>query len=880
MADIALKGLGTVLAGVALSLASQADELKQSAPQGRTKVTQVEEVLVTGSRLKQTATDGPTPVTVFDRGKIDQLGVSSIADVLQYLPQQPFASPEGGSTLGVTQVRLRGLTAGTTLVLINGRRTTTSALTSGIGGYFDIGTIPLAAVERVEVLSGSASAVYGADAVGGVVNIILKRDIDRPTLDLHYGVATEGGAEERRASLAAGYSGERLKVSGTIDAFDRDYLMGADRSQTANADYRRYGGSDRRSPYANPGNVCSADGQNLPGLPTPCAAVPAGSSGVGLTSADFLATAGVTNLDTLGKYSSLLPHAKRLSATTFVNLDISENTSAFAELMYSDSDVTAVLSPPLLVQSLVPATNPFNPFGVPVRVNSLIKGLGSRDYVNESGLFRGVLGLNGKLGTWDWELSGLWLRDKGTSIKYNESDPARVAAAIAASDPAQAFNPFQDGPGGSAGLLASLARTVVILDNSARATQGAGFIRGAIADLPAGSLDVVLGGEFRSESISFIASTGSSALPADRDSWSSYAEMAVPLVNSAMSVPLVNQLSVKLAGRYDQYSDFGGVFNPQYGLEWRPIAQLLLRASYGASFRPPTLYQLREPRMEIPAVIVDPKRDGEVAQFRDIFGGNPDLGPEKAHFLSVGFVLTLDEASRTRIGATYWDITQDHRVQPISYFALLANEDAFPGRVIRSAPTAEDMAAGRSGALVSIDSSNVNFGRLDVKGIDIEASTVLQTSWGRFTPSILATWTDSYLAANLPSVPPVERVGVADFDGTIPRWRVTTTLDWGGRYGNVVVSARHVSGYRDTSVLNPLVDRTVASQTLVDLQVSTSLDALFGYSMWARDLRVRAGLQNMFNEQPRFSEVNGSAYNASLSDLRQRFFYLSLTKKF
>jgi len=429
-------------------------------------------------------------------------------------------------------------------------------------------------------------------------------------------------------------------------------------------------------------------------------------------------------------------------------------------------------------------------------------------------------------------------------------------------------------------LLASLARTVVILDNSARATQGAGFIRGKIVDLPAGSLDMVIGGEFRSESISFGTTPGLPPLLGDRDSWSSYAEMAVPLVSPAMSLSLVNHLAVKLAGRYDEYSDFGGVFNPQYGLEWRPIAPLLLRASYGTSFRPPTLYQLQEPRMEIPASIADPKRGGEVAPFTDTFGGNPDLGPEKAHFLSFGFVLTLDDASRTRIGATYWDITQDHRVQPISYFALLANEDEFPGRVIRSAPTAEDVAAGRPGALVSIDSSNVNFGRLDVKGIDLEASSTLQTSWGRFTPSVLATWTDSYLSASLPSVPPVERVGVADFDGTIPRWRVTATLDWSGRYGNIAISARHVSGYRDTSVLNPLLDRAVASQTLVDLQAATNLDALFGYFTWTRDLRVRAGLQNMFNEQPHFSEVNGGAYNASLSDLRQRFFYLSLTKKF
>src|SRR5690606_13775467 len=137
-----------------------------------------------------------------------------------------------------------GLAVGTTLVLINGRRTVTTGL-AGSTGYFDLNTIPISAVERIEVLSGSASAIYGADAVAGVINVILKKDIERPVVDLYYGAA-RGGADERRASLSAGYHGERFRGSVMLDVFDRGLLLGAEREHFADRDFRRFGGQDGR----------------------------------------------------------------------------------------------------------------------------------------------------------------------------------------------------------------------------------------------------------------------------------------------------------------------------------------------------------------------------------------------------------------------------------------------------------------------------------------------------------------------------------------------------------------------------------------------------------------------------------------------------------
>ena len=164
---------------------------------------ELEEIVVTGSRLRAS---GSSTVTVFDRARIEELGASSVPDLLKYLPQQPFARGESSRFGGAQFVELRGIGADMTLVLINGRRAVTSAPQIA-SNAFDLNTLPISAIERIEVLSDGASAVYGADAVGGVVNIVLKRAIDEPQLDLRYGTARHG-AEERRASLGAGMSSE------------------------------------------------------------------------------------------------------------------------------------------------------------------------------------------------------------------------------------------------------------------------------------------------------------------------------------------------------------------------------------------------------------------------------------------------------------------------------------------------------------------------------------------------------------------------------------------------------------------------------------------------------------------------------------------------
>lgn len=849
---------------------------------------QSEVIVVTGSRLKRPAGDeGPTPVVTFDRRRIEELGVTNVADVLGYLPQQPFSVNETSNLGGARQVRLRGLGSGTTLVLINGRRTVTSAVQAG-QNFFDLNTIPLPAVERVEVLSSSASAVYGADALGGVVNIVLKRAIDRPQLDLYYGGA-EGGAEERRASLSFGHAGDRWNAAITLDYFDRDYLFGTERPYTANQDYRALGGLDRRSQLASPGNITSNTTDNLPGLNSRIAAVPAGSTGIGLTPASFAATAGQINYENLTSYFSITPRARRYSAAGTFDYKLADGLTFFAEALFRNSEDVRIQTPPILSNALVPASNAFNPFGVPVRVNLALTGFsgspnGGQTNIVKSDFWRGVAGVTAHMGRWEGELSVLRIHETGTSRTDAVVNTARLNAALASSDPAAAFNPFQDGPGGSPTLLASLLDPDRVSRFRSDALQASVFVRGPLVDLPAGSVDMVLGAEARSEGINIgLAGTaGITPIDRERNTEAIFGELRVPIVGPDMGVPLMRSLVATLAGRYDHYSDFGGTSNPEVGVEWRPVGDLLLRGSWGGSFRPPSLYQLYFPATTLSGPTTDSLRNNEVVVVNTLTGGNPGLQPEKATALSAGALFTPGGRFNLRFGANWWRIRQDLRILTLSAPFIIANAGLFPGRVVRQAPTPADVAAGLPGRLVSVDLSNVNSGLLNTSGIDFEASGRIETAIGVFSLNAAATWVDYYRIADLPNQVPADRVGQAASANTVPRWRAVSTLGWSRDGASLAITTRWTSSYADvvpaTNVRN---GRRISSQAIVDLDGSIDLGRAGLDNGFVKGLTFRAGVKNLFDRTPDYAEVGGSfGVDTSQIDVRQRFIYAGLSKRF
>ncbi|MGQ0835839.1 MAG: TonB-dependent receptor domain-containing protein, partial [Gammaproteobacteria bacterium] len=737
-------------------------------------------VVVTGSRLKGTTADnGPAPVTVFDRKKIEQLGITTLPDFFRYVTQQPTVrSEESMGGAGGQYVDLRGIGTGFTAVLINGRPAAATA-SSGTFNALDINSIPLAAIERVEILTSSASAVYGANAMGGAINIVLKRDMGRPVVDVRYGSA-EGGAVERRASASTGYANERFRASLLLDYLDRGELLGGKRDRWADQDFRRFGSIDRRSTSSNPTTVTSTSSANLPGLNSRFAAVPVGSSGVGLTPADFTATAGQRNFDTLGRFRSIVGEQDRRSGTLAGEFILTPAVTAFGEYFREESE-SIIHQAPSAATLTVPANNEFNPFDVPVTVSYLFAGVGPRTRYSEAQSDRLLLGLKGGLESWDWEVSAM--RSKGDGLQRssaNTVDLARVNAALAATSPAETLNVFQDGPGGSAALLASLVAPVSVTQNYEADTRHADAqLRGPLWQLPAGPVQGVLGGARSEDEILFVTTGFPRPVAGERTASAAFAEIGVPLVSADMQVPAVSALRLTVAGRHDDYNDFGDTTNPQYGLVWSPVRDLSVRLSYGTSFSPPNLFSMFAPLQQFPSSVTDPRRNNETVPIALLVGGNPDLQPVEGETTTAGLVLTPAQLPGLRLTATYWEAKVDNRVTVVPDQQLVNNEAVYPDRVIRAAPSQTDIDLGLPGRILSVDSTRINFGELKTSGVDWDTSYSMDTRWGNFTPALTGTWTAKYSSVELPGTAAVKRVGIASINGTIPKWKMSATLAWG-----------------------------------------------------------------------------------------------------
>lgn len=822
----------------------------------------VDEVLVTGSRISGGG-DGPAPVRVYSRADIDRLGVSSLPGLSGYFTQQPFSFGEWAQRSGAQHFQMRGLGVDTTLVLINGRRAPPSA-TSVTLNAFDLNTIPLTAVERIEIMSDSASAIYGADAIGGVVNIILRQEVKSPDVYLHYGDAA-GGARERRAAASIGSSGERFKSALTVDYFERGMLVGSRRDLWRDQDFTRYGGRDWRVTTANPGNVYSLTGDPLPGLRNSQASVPAGSTGVGLTPDDFLATDGVVSRESSIATTSFVPDLNRLSAFGSAKFALDESSEIFGEMLIARSDIVAQGALPFVTQQVVPAENPHNPFGQPVAVDYRFVGMEPTLYETDSNFERFVLGARGDLRRWDWEMMLTSSEERVELAKTNDVDITRVQAALASIDPQTALNLFTDGAAGTRDLLSSLVADPQSSDFSSSGLQFSGFLRGPLFQAPGGMSEVVVGGEWRREQLS---SVDTIVMELERDIASGFAEV---------KVPLWDELSIKLALRGDYYDNAEDSVNPQYGLVWRPAQDWLVRVAYGTSFRPPSLAEQTSESFEFTVPIIDPRRGGAVSLVRVTAGGNPDLENVSARSFTSGVVYRPGAWPGLNVGLHYWRVVMDDRIVLPGFSDIEKLEEL--GRVTRAAPTEDDRLAGRPGALQSLDTSLLNFGQLETSGVDFDLSGRVSGEFGSLQAALSATWVDEYASRDLSAVQGPDRVGIASLSGTIPEWRLVGSLTWETTAWGVSTTATFTPSYWDAD-LTGVLNRRLPSRTIIDMQAWMELGRLFE-SEWVSELKLTVGALNLLDEDVDFANVGlGLGFDVSQADLRQRFAYLRLTKAF
>jgi iron complex outermembrane receptor protein len=375
---------------------------------------------------------------------------------------------------------------------------------------------------------------------------------------------------------------------------------------------------------------------------------------------------------------------------------------------------------------------------------------------------------------------------------------------------------------------------------------------------------LVLGGEWRHDGADFVETA--QHIDVGRDIASVFSEVRLPLLDS---------LSLKIAVRGDDFGNGEDIVNPQYGLTWRPAKDWLFRAAYGTSFRPPSLYEMYMPLLQPSLLIADPRRDGEVSSVPVTVGGNPDLEVVTARSLTAGIVFSPAEYPGLRLGASYWRVVMDNRILTPIYQELLKPDSPLSGLVSRYDP-GEGETVGR---LRSINLTRVNYGDLETSGIDLDASIKLERDYGCFRLDLAATWVDKYLTRDMNQALPLDRVGIANVQGTIPKWRAVGTLSW--KLGEVGASttATFVPPYRDADLVLGLLNRRVDRQFLIDLQ--GWVDVNWDGNSLLDESKITLGARNLFNEGPDFANAGASfGYDVSQSELTRRYVYFRISKQF
>lgn len=818
----------------------------------------LERVIVTGSRIERSSKSIPGSVTIFDRERIERTGESSVRDVIGQSGQAGITPTPLSAFLGAAPIQLRGLSAGTTLVLVDGRRVTPSGAT---GVTFDVGSIPLAAVERIEVLADGASAIYGADAVGGIVNVILKKSGQGLTLAARYGVAEGGVGEERRVSASYGFSSDQLRGSVSLDYLDTGAIRYGDRDPTRDMDYRRFGFSDRRSTFTDPGTVYSVDGSNLPGLASSRAIIPVTANGRP-TVADFSSTAGQEKLSSdYFSQNYLQSPSKRIGGVADLTYKFNETLSAFGNVLASRQTAKYFVTLPFSNAALiVPASNPYNPFGVNVTVNRLLTGV-SPDTNDSSDTFvHSLAGLRGKLDNgFRWEFAVNYSRDDNRVHEENYYNTAAIQSALNNPSPTATLNLFATGPVASPDVLKALLPPV---DKSyfASAASVDGQLSGSLMNLAGGSLSFAVGADFRKDKLKISSPFDNTR--GDRSVASVYAELRAPILEN---------LTLSAAGRYDHYSDFGSTSNPKLGFEWTPTETLQFSGTWGTSFRAPPLTYVYSVPFIVQANVTDPARGGESVLVPATRGEGKNLKAETANTHTLGMRFTpLDTGSeRFDVGVSAWWVSQDDRAISPVVQTLVDYENLFGNRIVRAPQSPQDIALGRPGALQSIDAGYLNFGKANVNGLDLQVN-YRANGPVRWSLNGSATRVLKYQAELAPGA--VEnRLGLFSFDGFAPKWRGSLSGSVGAGDFDLSTTLRYIGSYADRRT----TPTTLASRTFVDAQLVYEPKASDGYF---KGVKLTLGASNLFGTKPPAFDAS-MGYDPYNYNNRGRFIYTSIQKR-
>ena len=906
-------------------------------------------VEVTGSSIKRVQSEGALPLQIITREEIDRAGITSAEQLVATLSvngngQDNMVSNQGGDFLnslfyggraannGSAGISMRGLGPQNTLVLLNGRRVASHGLN---GKSVDLNTIPMSAIDRVEILRDGASAIYGTDAIGGVINFVLRRDFSGLEGSAFIDKTQHGGGDIRSARFLWGNGSlerDGFNFMASFSADSQDRLLGAQRDfhngyqpsrglamDTTGTPFATIGaaaGTALGASYKLPGDATSYNRANLLAFQGKCQSLPNTYPYRGDITG-FLNNNKACAYD-YGKDWSLQQPVDRLNLVTRGMFKLSDNQVASFELtasnvkseaQYTQNQITSVarganypvggpyyLNLATLLPQFFKATNDaadpriFYDATKPIRIRWRCLDCGLRTQETETNSFRALASLEGVVAGWDYR-AGLSTAASKSTTTYLDGylDEAKFKAAMDTGK----INPF---------LLPGQVQTKEAMDlingakyigqlygGEARISQFDAVISRELFNAPGGPASTALGVDLRKES--FVFNNGTLNAPAiigagspatlnevTRNVRALFAEMQVPIVK--------NVLETQLALRQDHYDGFGTTTNPKIAARFTPTKSLLFRGSFNKGFHAPDFGPLYEGQNtgQFNSDINDPvlcaKNPGDVRYCKIrpavITGGNPNLKPERSDQTSIGVVWEPTNWLSTSLD--HFNINLKDRIAARTAQEVIANYQIFDEYIIRKP----------SGEIDYVRAGYINAAGDRVSGYDLSVLAKTSGDFGRITARLDGTYLSRYEVRKDESSPWVDRVGqFGDFTYLWDlklRWKHSANINWARGNWTTTLTQFYSSGY------NAEVDGYGSGVDLAKLGYGNRIAPYTTYNLnvaytGIKNLILSAGIKNIFDKTPPFSyhnvdNVAGAGWDARVADPRLRAFLLRATYRF
>ena len=857
------------------AVSSQKETMPSETPiQAEMKSNPYEKLEVTGSRIKTIHVEGPSPVLTLDRDYLNRTGFNNIGDVLREITVATYG---GGrertlSGTGASTTSLRGFGSSSILVLMDGKRLPTMGGSTAV----DLALIPMAAVERIEILKDGASALYGSDALGGVINVITKKGYDGASVELGYTMVEQAGGNRTDVMASYGKNFSKGNFMGVLQVRSNEGVNSKD----------TYFGRPKPkdfSPTGSPGSWSDGSGWKAG---SPNEACP--QDRVRQVSQKYPERGNYCTLD-WSQWSQTIPDIEQYSALLSGTYDINENLSAFARGIYTLRDVNTVLAPPPDVfrnatpdglDTTIPQSTA-RAWGLPAEGDlqavryRLVEEAGTGPRISEiiSNSFSVQAGVSGQLfETWDWEISGVYGASDTTSEGVSGYANKKVLFDSAVANP-NSFNPFN--PSGSKSNLNSIPGALYKPKDTTQSSMSTLNLI-ATGELPvqllsqrplALALGLSMGWQTYEYTIDPITVSGeqwgggavTAASKGNRDIQSAFAEF---------SIPVSDDMEAQVAGRFDQFNDFGSTVNPKVAVTYNPIDDLLLRASWGTGFRAPALSSLYGAQSTGYPSGLDPVT-GERGQFEATVGGNPNLKEETSESLNVGAVLEILEGLDFTVD--YWLTTLENGISAPNFRDVFRAEQQFGPSYIQKFGLDVERENGKpDGNVERIVLPIVNLTKSEVSGMDFRLSFVMPRPIFGFRFRAIV---DQSFLFNA-DVEPFPGLGVekrAGFAG-VPYWKNNVTLGMASSTFDVSAMVRSI-GKSNADVFSPGENGKTRDQTELDLRVqyNTPWNGMFSFMV-----------RNVFNtKRPLVNDLMGDTYlNTSLYDPFGRAFSLVYTHNF